>query len=107
MRNTCYTWLRQNRGEKTTPFDEAVHDVTAAAANPEQSTIERADRKLLQQAIEELPVEFREALVLREIEGLSYKEIAHVAGAPIGTVMSRIARARKLLRERLSTEAAG
>jgi RNA polymerase sigma-70 factor (ECF subfamily) len=72
------------------------------AANPEQTAIARADRRTLQEAIEELPVEFREALVLREIEGLAYKEIAHVTGAPMGTVMSRLARARNLLRERLA-----
>jgi len=102
VRNTCYTWLRQNRAEKTTPLDEARHDVGERAANPEQTAIARADRRTLQEAIEELPVEFREALVLREIEGLAYKEIAHVTGAPMGTVMSRLARARNLLRERLA-----
>ncbi len=104
VRNTFYSWLRQNRGEETTPFDEAVHEAAGTGENPETSTIQRADRARLQRAIEELPVEFREALVLREIEGLSYKEIAHVAGVPMGTVMSRIARARKLLRDRLSPE---
>lgn len=101
VRNTCYTWLRQNRAEKMTPLDEARHDPGERTANPEQNAIARADRKTLQEAIEELPVEFREALVLREIEGLAYKEIAHVTGVPMGTVMSRLARARNLLRERL------
>ncbi len=85
-----------------TSFDEAVHDVAGGAESPECRTLARADRRMLQQAIEELPMEFREALVLREIEGLSYKDIAHVSGVPIGTVMSRLARARKLLRVRLS-----
>ena len=103
VRNTFYTWLRQNRGDETTPLDEAVHNVAAPAANPEQSILLRADRAMLRQAIADLPVEFREALVLRDIEDLSYKQIAHVAGVPIGTVMSRLARARKLLRERLSS----
>jgi RNA polymerase sigma-70 factor (ECF subfamily) len=87
-----------------TSFDEAVHDVAGSAEDPERRTLARADRRMLQQAIEELPMEFREALVLREIEDLSYKDIAHVSGVPIGTVMSRLARARKLLRDRLSGE---
>jgi len=101
VRNTCYTWLRQNRAELMAPLDESAPD--RAGADPERSTIARADRQALQQAIEELPVEFRETLVLREIEGLAYKEIAHVAGVPIGTVMSRLARARSLLRARLAS----
>jgi len=101
VRNTCYTWLRRNRTEKATPLDEARHEAGARAANPEQTAIARAGRTMLRQAIEELPVEFREALVLREIEGLAYKEIAHVTGVPMGTVMSRLSRARNLLRERL------
>jgi len=102
VRNTFYTWLRQNRGETTTSFDEAEHDVASTGENPERGAIRRSDGVALRRAIETLPVEFREALVLREIEGLSYKEIAHVAGVPMGTVMSRIARARKLLREALA-----
>jgi RNA polymerase sigma-70 factor (ECF subfamily) len=102
VRNTFYTWLGQNRVENAVAFDEAVHDVSGQAGNPERNTLERADRMQLRQAIRELPVEFREALVLRDIEGLSYKEIAHVASVPIGTVMSRLARARKLLRESLA-----
>ena len=102
VRNTCYTWLRRNRAEKMTPLDEGNHDPPERAANPEQTAIARADRRMLRAAMEELPVEFREALVLREIEGLAYKEIAHVTGVPMGTVMSRLARARNLLRERLA-----
>ena len=102
VRNTCYTWLRRNRTEKMMPLDEATHDPGERAANPEQAAISRADRRTLQAAIAELPVEFRAALVLREIEGLAYKEIAHVTGVPMGTVMSRLARARNRLRERLA-----
>ena len=64
--------------------------------------LQREDRGLLRQAIEQLPPEFREAIVLRELEGLSYKEIAEIAGIPLGTVMSRLARAREQLQERLS-----
>jgi RNA polymerase sigma-70 factor (ECF subfamily) len=62
--------------------------------------LQAADNQLLRQALEELPLEFREVLILREIEGASYKEIADIAGIPVGTVMSRLARARKRLQQR-------
>jgi RNA polymerase sigma-70 factor (ECF subfamily) len=103
VRNTCYTWLRRNRVEElSTPFDEEIHREVVASPNPEELLVENADRQHLQDALEELPVEFREALVLREIEGLSYKEIADVSGVPVGTVMSRLARARDRLKEKIS-----
>jgi RNA polymerase sigma factor (sigma-70 family) len=96
VRNTCYTWLQQNRAhEPPTPFDEELHSVQDA--NPETILLESVDRQMLKQALEELPVEFREVLILRELEGLSYKEIAHIVDVPVGTVMSRLARARKRL----------
>ena len=101
VRNTCYTWLQQNRAhEPVAPFDEELH--SAQGANPETILLEGADRQALKQALEELPVEFREAVILRELEGLSYKEIANIAGVPVGTVMSRLARARKRLQLRLT-----
>lgn len=96
VRNTCYTWLQQNRAhELTTVFDEETHSVEGD--NPETMLLERADSKSLKQALEGLPIEFREVVILRELEGLSYKEIAGIADVPIGTVMSRLARARKRL----------
>jgi RNA polymerase sigma factor (sigma-70 family) len=103
VRNTCYTWLRRNRSEQlSTPFDEEIHREEVTSPNPEELLLQTADRQRLQDALEELPVEFREALVLREIEGLSYKEIANVSGVPVGTVMSRLARARERLKEKIS-----
>jgi RNA polymerase sigma factor (sigma-70 family) len=103
VRNTCYTWLRRNRAEElSTPFDEEIHREAVASPNPEELLLENADRRRLQDALEELPVEFREALVLRELEGLSYKEIADVSGVPLGTVMSRLARARDRLKDTLA-----
>lgn len=103
VRNTCYTWLQQNRAhELTTAFDEEIHSIECDASNPEALLLERADNQLLRQALEELPVEFREVMVLRELEGMSYKEIAGVADIPLGTVMSRLARARKRLQESLA-----
>lgn len=99
VRNTCYTWLRRNRNmEFSTEFDEEIHSVGNENLNPEEILLERASHQHLQDALEELPVEFREALVLREIEGLSYKEIADISGVPVGTVMSRLARARDRLK---------
>ena len=103
VRNTCFTWLRRNRSAQlATEFDEEIHSEPEASANPEELLLEKVDREQLQAALEELPVEFREALVLRELEGLSYKEIADVSGVPVGTVMSRLARARDRLREGLA-----
>ena len=103
VRNTCYTWLRQSHPEQlSTPFDEEIHSEEVASPNPEELLLQNAGRQQLQNALEELPAEFREALVLRELEGLSYKEIADVAGVPVGTVMSRLARARDRLKDALS-----
>lgn len=103
VRNTCYTWLRKNRaGELSTQFDEEIHHEEVASPNPEEILLQNADRQHLQDALEELPLEFRESLVLRELEGLSYKEIAEVSGVPLGTVMSRLARARDQLRAGLT-----
>ncbi len=102
VRNTCFTWLQQNRAPgPTAEFDEETHSAESAAATPETLLLQTANTELVRQALEELPAQFREVLVLRELEGLSYKEIADVAGIPIGTVMSSLARARKRLRESL------
>jgi RNA polymerase sigma-70 factor (ECF subfamily) len=71
--------------------------------NPVLLAIRRADRELVRQAIEELPFEYREAVVLRELEGLSYKEIAEIVEVPLGTVMSRLSRARERLEQSLAS----
>jgi len=102
VRNTGYTWLRQNRALDLAVFDEELHSGGCEAFNPERLLLQRADRQLVRAALEELPVEFREVLVLRELEGLSYKEIAAIAGLPLGTVMSRLARARQRLEQALT-----
>jgi RNA polymerase sigma-70 factor (ECF subfamily) len=105
VRNTCYTWLRQNKmKEPETVFDEEVHGPAGDATNPETILLKSLNEELLRTALEELPVEFREALVLRELEGFSYKEIAQMTDIPIGTVMSRLARARKQLELKLTAE---
>ncbi len=102
VRNTCHTWLRQNREtELSTAFDEDILRVESSDLSPEALLLKKADSQLLKRALEELPVGFREVIILRELEGLSYREIADVADIPLGTVMSRLARARKQLQQRL------
>jgi RNA polymerase sigma-70 factor (ECF subfamily) len=104
VRNTCYTWLRQNRPPgSAVEFDEEIHsDQSTGGADPEFQALASADKETLRRALEELPDVFREALVLRELEGMSYKEIADVTSVSLGTVMSRLARGRTRLRESLS-----
>jgi RNA polymerase sigma factor (sigma-70 family) len=102
VRNSYHTRLGQKLGAPpTTSFDEPIHS-PEQSSNPETLLLQKADRQSLSQALEKLPANFREVLVLREIEGLSYKEIAYVTGIPIGTVMSGLARARERLRQSLS-----
>ena len=105
VRNTFYTWLRKNRPpENTVAIDAETLDLEDASANPEAVNPRFADADAVRRAIADLPVEFREIVVLRELEGFSYKEIAELAEVPIGTVMSRLARARKLLQKRLAAD---
>ena len=96
VRNTAWSWLKKNRSHSLISIDDdelpELEDPRGAA-----STFQSADTDALRAALEALPTEFREALVLRELEGLSYKEIAEVADVPVGTVMSRLARARRQL----------
>src|SRR5437773_2476711 len=83
VRNTCYTWFRENRPQElTTSFDENIHSTEADPFDPEKLLLQSESGQLLKQAMEELPLEFREVLTLRELEGLSYKEIAVIAGIP-------------------------
>lgn len=106
VRNTCYTWLRQRHALETVrtghDADEGLAELPAdPAAEPEAQFIRNADGRWLREALEALPAEFREALVLRELEGFSYKEIADITAIPLGTVMSRLARARTQLQRSL------
>jgi RNA polymerase sigma factor (sigma-70 family) len=102
VRNTCYTWLEQKhaRGTSTT-FDEDIHGVESDDMDPERQLLRKDQKQSVRRAVEELPPELREVVVLREMEGLSYKEIAAIAEIPQGTVMSRLSRARERLRQRL------
>ncbi len=96
VRNTCYSWLGKNRPrELMVEFDEELHP--RPVATPESIAIADEDRERLSRALESLPPRFRQVLVLRELEGCSYKEIAAITSIPIGTVMSSLSRARRQL----------
>jgi RNA polymerase sigma-70 factor (ECF subfamily) len=99
VRNTFYTWCQGNDPAPTTEFDEEAHGVDETSA--EALLIRQDAERQVQQALAALPLEFREVVVLRELEDLSYKEIAAIVGIPIGTVMSRLGRGRKLLAGKL------
>jgi RNA polymerase sigma-70 factor (ECF subfamily) len=99
VRHAFYDWYKRNRPAEMVPDDGIAGDLTIDPAAIEQppGARRRPESRSLSKAITQLPIAFREVLILRELEDLSYKEIAHVAGIPIGTVMSRLARARGLL----------
>ena len=103
VRNTSYTLLKKNRAvDFTTPFDEEIHATGHDSVSPATILEHGEDAQLIKEAMDELPAEFREILVLRHQESLSYKEIADIAQIPPGTVMSRLARARAKLKEYLA-----
>src|SRR6266496_378901 len=103
VRNTSYTLLKKNRAvDLTTPFDEEIHASGHESVSPATILEQSEDAELVREAMDELPVEFREILMLRHLEGLSYKEIADIAQLAPGTVMSRLARARARLKQGLA-----
>ena len=102
VRNVCYTELRQRRREPVAePFDDVAHGSTEDLAEARAFAWQETNGERLRQALERLPAEFREVIVLHEIEGLAYREIAALAEIPLGTVMSRLARARQKLQGEL------
>jgi RNA polymerase sigma-70 factor (ECF subfamily) len=104
VRNTCYTWLRTNRPLRDAPeFDENLFAPDVRPPNPEEVVLQNDSGNLLREALQKLPPTFREVIILRELEGLSYREIADVTGMPAGTVMSSLSRARGRLRQALTT----
>jgi RNA polymerase sigma-70 factor (ECF subfamily) len=106
VRHTCYSWLKENRPAEQVTLDDpedAWRDVPASpATEPPAIAIRKADRQQINDAIAALPVAYREVFVLRELEDLAYIDIARIAEIPIGTVMSRLARARGLMRAALA-----
>ena len=106
VRNACYTWLEKNRRMKMADqFDEELH--MQSSATPESIAIAGDDRERLARALETIPVRFREVIVLRELGGCSYQEIAALTAIPIGTVMSSLSRARRQLHSALAKDAGG
>ena len=109
VRNTCYTWLRTNRpAEEAMALEDNLGAVESDATalnlsaqglgrSPELLASERGDARRINALIEELPVAYREVIIMREMDELSYREIANITGVPIGTVMSRLARGRQML----------
>jgi RNA polymerase sigma-70 factor (ECF subfamily) len=98
VRNAFYDWVARNRPAEIVHDESAIDAaVDATSASPEQAAVRSAELRVLSDALAALPVQYREVLVLRELEELSYKEIASIADIPVGTVMSRLARARALL----------
>ena len=105
VRNSCYTWLEKNRpSELAVEFNEELHE--HPGHNPETLAARADERQTLMKALESLPARSREVLVLRELEGCSYQEIADIAGIPMGTVMSTLSRARERLQRALTTASA-
>ena len=99
VRNTWYTWRRRERRDTSVQFDEALHARDRASANAEQSLVAESRSGTLRDCIDALPDLFREIIVMRELEEMSYRQIAEVTSLPAGTVMSRLSRARKRLEE--------
>jgi RNA polymerase sigma-70 factor (ECF subfamily) len=105
VRNTCYSWLQKNRPREI--VYELSDEILEEKPSPEIEMIENSERLLLRQQIEGLPAPFREVIVLRDIEGMSYKDIAAVIELPVGTVMSRLARGRERLQKSLEVRLHG
>jgi RNA polymerase sigma-70 factor, ECF subfamily len=103
VRNSCRTLLRQSGGrESAAEFDEQMHSARAPGSDPEERMLRQTGIDSVRHCIDGLPAEYREVIVLRELEEMSYKEIAEAASVPLGTVMSRLARARARLQDCLS-----
>ena len=102
VRNTSYSFLKKNRpADRRRNLTKWFTRPTKIEPDAERALLQSVESRMLREALEELPVNFREVLVLRELEGMSYKEIAVMMDVPIGTVMSGLARGRAQLRERL------
>ena len=104
VRNCCRDWCGHSVQALTDPFDEEQHHSARPASDPETLLLQTDDAALIARAMRNLPGRFQQLLVLRELEGLSYRELADVVGIPIGTVMSRLSRAREALRGALNSE---
>jgi RNA polymerase sigma-70 factor (ECF subfamily) len=104
VRRASFDWLAKHRAHAAVSYNEDIHDQGDESSNPEQLAIRNVDQANVREALAELPPELREIIVLREIEGCSYQQIAVVADIPVGTVMSRLSRGREKLRQRLTPQ---
>jgi RNA polymerase sigma factor (sigma-70 family) len=108
VRNTCYTWMDATRSlRNSVEFDENVFATEGRELDPEQALLQNDNAGMVRRALRDLPANFREVLVLRELEGMSYREIAEITGIPTGTVMSSLSRGRGRLREALTVLMSG
>ena len=105
VRNTFYGWRGQDSQVGTDRFDEEQHSSDRSASDPETLLLQTAHATVIERAMGNLPDRLQRLLVLRELEGLSYRELANALEIPIGTVMSRLSRARQALRQALDSEA--
>jgi RNA polymerase sigma factor (sigma-70 family) len=104
VRNTCYTWFHSKCAlREAAEFDEKLAPPDSRTPNPEEAVLQNASDALVRKALQKLPPSFREVLILRELEGMSYREISNITGMPTGTVMSSLSRARGRLRQVLAT----
>ena len=103
VRRTAFDWLTKHRGHGVLAFNEEIHDRGDDSSNPEQLALRKSEQVSVRQALEELPLPLREVVVLRELEGMSYQEIATLTELPMGTVMSRLSRGRQQLQRRLAS----
>jgi RNA polymerase sigma-70 factor (ECF subfamily) len=104
VRNTCYSWRHRGHEAPTDSFDEEQHSSARLPSDPETLLLQNDDATLIARALSSLPNHFHQLLILRELEGLPYRELSEVIGIPIGTVMSRLSRARVALRRALDPE---
>ena len=108
VRNSCYTWMHANRLQKNAiEFDEDLFSPDSCPLNPEETVLQSDNGAIVRKALEQLPPNAREILVLRELQGMSYREIADITGMPAGTVMSSLSRARDRLRQVLTAMMSG
>jgi RNA polymerase sigma factor (sigma-70 family) len=105
VRNTCYTWMKRRRNQDARmDADGDVGEMESDQPEPHLAMSRTIETERLRTAIEDLPAEFREVVILKDLQGLSYREIAEIVEVPIGTVMSRLSRGRQRLTNRLSVQ---
>jgi len=107
VRRASFDWLSKRKGQPAVAFDEDIHDRGEESSSPAFQAIRKCDQASVREALEALPPQLREVIVLREFEELSYQDIAVVTAVPIGTVMSRISRGRQQLQTRLAAVSEG